>query len=449
MGTHNLFSNCGARERNTPKWVGLFWQFFPVKAQWQGPPLWRSRKNYENPKNLMFKNNHSGVVNSGVGCGDVHINGNDFGLLWLGIFLAPRGLGIALWFSISASYDLAMLGCSLSMCFLIAVVPLALLYVITPFLALVRWDNTSRLTASGRQRMHRRTCGVSTCTGSLSFTAKNAQLLALRLHSFHLAACSCSNWSATSSLTSTCGTIWLAAESFGWLLVGESCTENPIRRGWTGVAVTAQQTKLISISFLCSQAASTPHNFCCSATCYTSVTKYTRQSRTKLLRSLISAAGGRQKEMLTSACKSKMLKPSNTKNTIHEFHQQHAVIKLQRTSKIEARSNCGTHTGFANCKGKEKVLEMGVFWAGCWTKLLLLCPVCCTKAVLFCPDCMSRSSFCRSCSFSFIKSSSFFHKCALSASGTSSCKRFLSSSNSPCTLCISSCTSRMVVILPA
>jgi hypothetical protein len=56
-----------------------------------------------------------------------------------------------------------------------------------------------------------------------------------------------------------------------------------------------------------------------------------------------------------------MLKQSNTKNTIHEFHQQHAVIELQRTSKIEARSNCGTHTGFANCKGKEKVLEMGVF----------------------------------------------------------------------------------------
>jgi hypothetical protein len=52
-----------------------------VKAQWQGPPLWRSRKNYENPENFMFKNNHSGVVNSGVGCGDVHINGNDFGLL--------------------------------------------------------------------------------------------------------------------------------------------------------------------------------------------------------------------------------------------------------------------------------------------------------------------------------------------------------------------------------
>jgi hypothetical protein len=72
-------------------------------------------------------------------------------------------------------------------------------------------------------------------------------------------------------------------------------------------------------------------------------------------------SGGRKKEMLTSACKSKMLKQSNTKNTIHEFHQQHAVIKLQRTSKIEARSNCGTHTGFANCKGKEKVLEMGVF----------------------------------------------------------------------------------------
>ncbi len=71
---------------------------------------------------------------------------------------------------------------------------------------------------------------------------------------------------------------------------------------------------------------------------------------------------------------------------------------------------------------------------------------CCIKAVL-CPACMSSSSFCRSCSFSFIRSSSFFHRCILSGSGTSSCSRFLTSSNSPCTLRISSCTSRMVVIL--
>jgi hypothetical protein len=78
--THPVQQLWGQR-KITPKSVGLFRQIFPVKAQWQGPPLWRSRKNYENPKNLMFKNNHSGVVNSGVGCGDVHINGNDFGLL--------------------------------------------------------------------------------------------------------------------------------------------------------------------------------------------------------------------------------------------------------------------------------------------------------------------------------------------------------------------------------
>lgn len=81
MGAHTMFSNWGARERLLQSQRGFFRQIFPVKAQWQGPPLWRSRKNYENPKNLMFKNNHSGVVNSGVGCGDVHINGNDFGLL--------------------------------------------------------------------------------------------------------------------------------------------------------------------------------------------------------------------------------------------------------------------------------------------------------------------------------------------------------------------------------
>jgi len=334
--THPVQQLWGQR-KITPKSVGLFRQIFPVKAQWQGPPLWRSRKNYENPKNLIFKNNHSGVVNSGVGCGDVHINGNDFGLLWLGIFLAPRGLGIALWFSISASYDLAMLGCSLSMCFLMAVVPLALLYVITPFLALVRWANTSRLTASGRQRMHRRTCGVSTCTGSLSFTAKNAQLLALRLHSFHLAACSCSNWSATSSLTSTCGNIWLAAESFGWLLVGVSCTENPIRRGWTGVAVTAQQTKLISISFLCTQAASTPHNFCCCATCNTNVTKFTRQSRTKLPCSLIAAAGGNQEE--------------GRKKCSHQLANKKCSSKAtQRTQFMSFTNNMQS----SNCKGHQK-----------------------------------------------------------------------------------------------
>jgi len=86
------------------------------------------------------------------------------------------------------------------------------------------------------------------------------------------------------------------------------------------------------------------------------------------------------------------------------------------------------------------------------------CPVCCCCTTM-CPgcccittvaaDCMSNSSFCRSSSFSFIRSSSFFHRCVFSASSifsTSSCSRFLSSSNSPSTLRISSCTSAMLVI---
>jgi hypothetical protein len=121
------------------------------------------------------------------------------------------------------------------------------------------------------------------------------------------------------------------------LLVGVSCTENPIRRGWTGVAVTAQQTKLISISFLCTQAASTPHNFCCCATCNTSVTKFTRLSRTKLPCSLIAAAGGNQEE--------------GRKKCSHQLANQKCSSKAtQRTQFMSFTNNMQS----SNCKGHQK-----------------------------------------------------------------------------------------------
>ncbi len=105
--------------------------------------------------------------------------------------------------------------------------------------------------------MHRRTCGFSTCTGWLSFTVKNAQLLAFRLHGFHFTACSCSNWSATSSFISTNGTGTSGAEdSFRRLLVGVSCAVKPTSREWLwggGANAAKVITQNCGISYLCSK----------------------------------------------------------------------------------------------------------------------------------------------------------------------------------------------------